>query len=121
MTTERDPADEITIEANEKTYRLYYGNRAFRLAELKMEKPWLQANTDLRQDVTILIWAGLQQHHPELTLEETDELIDAVGFGNVMTVATRAMVRAAGGKEAPEGNAQRPPRRGRGRSTGSDS
>jgi hypothetical protein len=105
-----DPEAEVSIEAKGKTYTLYYGNRAFRVAEIELGKPWTEINTTSRQDITIAIWAGLKQHHPQLTVDDIDEIIDEAGYGNVVGIAIKALNKAAG---APEGTASGNGRRGR--------
>ena len=62
--------------------------------------------------VTTLVWALLQRHHPDLTMNDCDDLIDAAGYDAVLEALSRSLEAAmpmapagtdASGK-APAGN-----------------
>lgn len=107
-----DPSAERTIEANGRRYTLYFGNRAFRLFELELGKPLNRLNFLSIHEATLMVWAGLQRHHPDVTVEDVDTLIDEIGYGTVTELAEAAIYAAfPQAKAAAEGNDNRAQRR----------
>ena len=104
-----DPGSEFALEANGRIYTLRYGNRAFRLFEREAGKPLGALTAESIQEMTLVVWAGLQTHHPDISVEDVDEVIDAVGYTEMTRMVTAALKAAraqAGEGEAP-GNAAR--------------
>lgn len=111
MTT--DPGREVTLQAGDRALTLYAGNRALRLIERETGEPLLtlfdRFNSGDITLVTTLVWALLQRHHPETTIDDTDDVIDAAGYEAVSAAIERAVERAfprsangeARGKDGP--------------------
>jgi len=111
-----DPSREVSFEAEGKRYTLRYGNRALRMAEKELAKPFTQMDEGTLGDLTVLVWAGLQHYHPDLGIDDVDEIFDVVGYQELGELSAQA-VQAAFPKAregAAKGNA---PRAGTGRTT----
>lgn len=89
-----DPSREVSFEADGKRYTLRYGNRALRWAEKELGKPFTQMDEGTLGDLTVLVWAGLQQYHPELSIDDVDEIFDAVGYQQLGEMSARAVQAA---------------------------
>lgn len=93
-----DPMREIPIVACGQTYTLYAGNRALRLVERELGMTFMEALECLdRLDlnvITTILWAMLRKHHPEITLDEVDDIIDCNGAEWLMRVLEDALSRA---------------------------
>lgn len=59
-----------------------------------------------------MVWAALQRHHPEITIEKAGDLISQAGLPAARTALNAAMTNAFGGSADKEG-AKSPPKRGR--------
>lgn len=111
-----DPGREVRLHAGDTTYVLYAGNRALRLMERETGQPLLELTDRLEQIdislVTTLLWTLLQRHHPDLSVDDCDDVIDAAGYEAVMTAVTDAMGRAfpQAGEDAGQAVGKRPPR-----------
>lgn len=117
-----DPQREQQIEAGGKTYTLVFGNRALRLIERELGKPVGQMDEDSISDLTVMIWAGLQRHHPALTVNDVDDIIDDVGYAAVGEIAGKALAAAMPQETEPaQGNGNRAQRRARAAGTGTPS
>lgn len=90
-----DPGREVPVEAGGQTYTLYCGNRALRLIERETEMPFGDVVERVqRLDIsalTVACWALLQRHHPDLSIDDTDDVIDAAGFTRAFEAVNRAM------------------------------
>jgi len=89
-----DPGSEFALEANGRIYTLRYGNRAFRLFEREAGKPLGALTAESIQEMTLVVWAGLQTHHPDISVEDVDEVIDAVGYTEMTRMVTAALKAA---------------------------
>ncbi len=93
-----DPGREVTLVAGETSYTLYAGNRALRLIERETGKPLPDALEQMTQGsvglMTTMLWALLQQHHPQLTMDDVDEVIDAAGYDAIGEAVGEAANRA---------------------------
>ena len=80
---------ELRARDGSQTWRLRYGNRSLR---------WFERQTGLRimqldmenmgmDEITSLVAAGLIHEMPDITLDDTDDVIDAVGFEKAYHVA----------------------------------
>lgn len=91
-----DRSKDRTLACNGKTWIFRYGNQAYRLFELQTKKPLgavLQgdlANVGFAE-LTCLVWAGLKHYQPKATLEDVDEILDALGYEAVLNVAMDAI------------------------------
>ncbi len=107
-----NPDREQKFEANGKTYTLVFGNRALRLSELETGKPFSELDLASIQVQTTLVWAGLQQYHHELKIDDVDEIMDDVGYAEMADVITKAIQASfPAAEENPEGNENRAQRR----------
>ncbi|MGH9594334.1 MAG: GTA-gp10 family protein [Bryobacteraceae bacterium] len=61
-------------------------------------------------DLAALLWAGLRTHHPDVTIEKADDLLDSIGIANFERLLGAAISGASGGGETAPAN---PPKRKR--------
>ena len=86
-----DPNAEIPLEAGGQRYTLYVGNRALRLFEREAGRTLEAAVQSMGiQEMTLMVWAALQQHHAGLTIEDVDDIIDAAGYSVVLDALQQA-------------------------------
>lgn len=107
-----NPDREEKVEVGGKTYTLTYGNRAVRLAEREGAKPFKDFDFERIDDLTTIIWAGLQAKHPGISIEDIDDLFDeghSVELANAAAAAIQKAFPPAEGN--PEGNENRAQRR----------
>lgn len=122
-----DPNDETILTvvsedgAETKTYKLHYGNRAFRRAETALAKPFAEINLERLQELTVMVWAGLLRFQPDIAIDEVDDIIDAIGYERIGLDVAEAIARAfpAAADPAAVGTAQgnRAQRRGTGQAS----
>ncbi|MEY9580957.1 hypothetical protein ABIE88_008533 [Bradyrhizobium diazoefficiens] len=115
---------EVELVAGEATYTLQYSIDALCSMEAALDKNFTAIAAEMSNPARIsvsmvrqLLYSGLQERHPELTLKEAGELIPAAGgMLKVMTKVTEA-IRAAfpDAKETKPGPRQGPRRAGTGR------
>ena len=90
-----DPGREVALVAGDATYTLYAGNRALRLMERETGQPLMELVDRFEQVeislVTTILWALLQRHHPELSIDDVDDVIDAAGYEAVTEALGRAI------------------------------
>lgn len=79
------------LKTSEKTYLLYYDNRAYRAFEKHALHGLAAMETDSVGELTLMLWAGLLRHQPEATMEIADSIIDDLGYEAVMEVMAPAM------------------------------
>ncbi len=94
---------EVEFSAGGKKYKLFFDNRAFRTVEKSMGRP-LSLMQDSVSDFTILLHAGLGRHHPELSADDVDEIINELGYDAMMEVLSEAI------KESPPLRKRTPPK-----------
>jgi hypothetical protein len=122
MTT--DPGREAALVASNTTYTLYAGNRALRMIERETGKSLIALFSDDGLEeigigvLTTLVWGLLQRDHPDLTLDDIDDVIDAAGYDAVMEAVSQALEAAM--PTAPAG-AQSPGKAPAGTGTGARS
>ena len=89
---------EASFEAGGRTYHLKYDWNAAAEFEEAAGRPLSDALLDVAREklsaksLRAMLWAGLQEHHPEVTLKEAGRLIDRIGrreAQRVMGVALR--------------------------------
>lgn len=89
---------EASFEADGRTYRLHYTWNVAAEFEEVAGRPLSDALLDVAREklsaksLRAMLWAGLQEHHPEVTLKEAGRLIDRMGrreAQRVMGVALR--------------------------------
>ncbi len=108
-----NPDSEVKFEAGGKAYTLHYGNRAFRLFEREAGKPIAALDPSSVQELTVMVWAGLQSHHAGISIDDVDDVIDAVGYARLAELAEAALRQALPEAPAAEGDTQ-----GNGRAAG---
>lgn len=95
-----DPGREVTLQAGENTFVLYAGNRALRLIERESGKPLPDLLEYMERGsvgaMTTVLWAMLQHHHPDMTVDNVDDLIDAAGYEASGVAVGEAANRAFG-------------------------
>lgn len=95
--TATDPGREVTLAAGSKTYTLYAGNRALRMIERETGTSLIALFSEdgIEQlgigTITTLVWGLLQRNHPDLTLDDVDDVIDDAGYDAVMEAVGQAL------------------------------
>jgi len=79
------------IKTSNKTYLLYYDNRAYRKMEEQTGHPFARFQHESISEMTSLLWAGLLRHQPKATVETADEIIDDLGYEVVMGIVVKAV------------------------------
>lgn len=84
---------EMHARDESQTWRLRYNNRALRWFEQKTGLTFMQMDENELglNEITYLVAAGLQHENPEITAEDADEVIDAVGFRPAFTTVMEAL------------------------------
>lgn len=134
-----DPEGTISFDAAGTKYTAVFGFRAMKAVEAHYDKPFFQAIQDVMPqvspedagdrakvaaaaaglrftDVGDLFRFALLKHHPDLTGDAVDDLIDEIGLSNVSAVIGRALSAALAQDSDGEGDGgspgnPRPPRR----------
>ncbi|MCK1541448.1 hypothetical protein IVB12_05505 [Bradyrhizobium sp. 179] len=116
---------EVEIVADDRTYTLQYSIDALCSMEAALGKNFTAIAAEMSSPSRIsvsmvrqLLYSGLQERHPELTLKEAGELIPAAGgMLKVMTKVTEAISVAfpEAKKDSKPGPQQGPRRAGTGR------
>lgn len=92
-----DPGREVTLTAGDTTYTLYAGNRALRMIERETGTSLLALFSDQGMaelgigTVTTIVKGLLSKHHPDLTMDDVDDIIDAAGYDAITEAMTRAL------------------------------
>lgn len=131
-----DPEGVVAFTADGKTYTAFFGFRAMKAVEAHYDLPFFQAlqqampslspedandkakvaaaGASVRiTEVGRLFQFALLKHHPDVTEETVENLIDGMGFEAVARVLGNA-VAAAVAQEGDEGSSENPlPRRAR--------
>lgn len=93
---------EVSFVADERTYTLKFSIDAICALEAETSKGIIALTTDLqnpeKMTITVarqILWAGLREHHPDITLKEAGELIPlAGGLSAIMALTAQAMSSA---------------------------
>lgn len=114
---------EREFEAYGKRYILKFSANALAELEAVLGLPILQMadkftaqNAGIRE-LRALVWAGLIEHHPEMTLKGAGELIDEVGIREVIDETLSAFEAAFPLPEVPAQKEMEPASLGTGAST----
>lgn len=95
--TATDPGREATLVAGDASYTLYAGNRALRMIERETGKSLIALFSDdgLNElgigTITTIVWGLLQRSHPDLTVDDVDDVIDGAGYEAVMDAVASAL------------------------------
>lgn len=90
----------ITFTAGINTHHMRYSVNSLIELEDKLKQPMFEifkAATEGRvrlRDIRTLVWAGLIHENKQLTEQEAGEIIDEVGFNNVVELVGMAMAEA---------------------------
>lgn len=106
---------QIDLQAGDKAYTLQFTANAMCELEAKagLSISEFMANLQAAQasgrvkmlDLRLLIWAGLTENHPELTLKQAGQIInDLGGMAPAMAVLGEGLAAASGG-DGDQGNA----------------
>jgi hypothetical protein len=112
---------DVTFEAGNKSYTLRYSHLALVKLEKLLDKglmkimreidTWRENPDDMRVGMVVaLLWAGLQKHHPKITVDEAAELLDEMdgGAARAVEIIGESFQRAF---SAPETKATNPPQK----------
>ena len=93
-----DPHREITLHVGDQTFVLYAGNKALRMLERETGKSVIEIFDEVDRGsvdlMTTALWAMLQSRHPELTIDDVDDLIDTAGYQAIGNAVSSAANRA---------------------------
>lgn len=122
---------DVPLNVAGKQYTLRYSHKALVLLEDKLDRGLVQIMRDVESwkihpenmrlgTIAALLWAGLQSHHPSMTLDETIDMLDDFEGGTV------AVIELIGegfqrGFSAPGTKGTNPPKRANGDGTISSS
>jgi len=92
------------IKAGDKVYTLKYNNRALRILEQEFGMSIMKLGEKMQGDVGIneltqIFRIGLLHQFPDLTLEQTDEIIDEIGIMKASEAVAKAFEIAFGTQE----------------------
>ena len=108
-----DIRGEVSFAALGQTWTMKLGNGAVRHIENETGKPFAQVGAELSDEtkasitlLTQVFCAALQRHHPGVTVEDCDDIIDEIGHqkvGELLGEAVQLMQpkAAKGGAERP--------------------
>ncbi|MBV7408205.1 gene transfer agent family protein [Maritimibacter sp. DP1N21-5] len=103
-----DPRSRKTFEADGKTWTLQFTTNA--LVELeeavgKKIDAFLEAESHSLKDLRTMFWAGLIEHHPEVTQKQAGDIIDAAGgLEAIMGIINGAMTASLPEADAEDGS-----------------
>lgn len=96
-----NPGRDVSLVAGDRTYTLYTGNRALRLMERETGEGLFSIverfDSIERIEIgllTTILWACMARHHPDLSLDDIDDVIDAAGYEAVTAAIGTAIERA---------------------------
>src|SRR5690606_6428981 len=114
-----DPAMNVPLIAGDKQWTLHFGNKARQLAERELKRPITTIGEQVgATEMTVLLWAALQKHHPGLTIDDVDDIIDAAGLDVVAEALGKAAEASLPKAVADSGESeQNPPKAGTGTSS----
>ena len=79
---------DVVLNVADKTYTLRYSHSALVKLETQLGKGLMKVMQEMSSPeemrigtVAALLWAGLQKHHPSMTLEEATDLLDDIDGG----------------------------------------
>ena len=95
--TVTDPGRDVPLIAGDRTFVMYAGNRALREIERETGTSLLvlfsdegMANLGI-DTITKVVLGLLKRNHPELTIDDVDDIIDAAGYDAVTDAMSQAM------------------------------
>lgn len=104
-----DPAREVRLQVGDQEFVLYAGNKALRMLERDTGKAVTEIFAEVDKGsvglMTTALWAMLQSRHPELSIDDVDDIIDTIGYQAIGEALGRAANRAfdAGGEDPDPG------------------
>lgn len=94
---------DVSFEVEGKTYTLRYNHRALVKMETALNKGLMQIMTEMSKPETlrlgttaVLLWAGLQKHHPQITQDQAVDLLDEIegGIPAIIILIDKAFCKA---------------------------
>lgn len=114
-----DFTGEVPFEAQGQTWTLKLGTKAMRKIEGATGMPMPAVGRALEKEETASIdlvakvfWGALQHHHPDLSVDDVDDLMDDLGLDKVGPLIAQAFEAAQAPKK---GGPARPPKATTGR------
>jgi hypothetical protein len=119
---------EVSLTVSGRTYTLVLNTNAMAAIETHLSTPakdvtwdefWPRVLRGSVRAICVLLWGMSRKHHPELTVDDVGELVDAVGgLPGLVSVVSAANTSAtpdpedlkATGVETPKGDSKRPQR-----------
>ena len=87
MTTNPHKGD-VSFDVSGRTYTLRYNHLALVKVENQLDKGLMQVMEEMSRPnkmrlgtIVVLLWSGLQKHHPNLTMDDAAELLDEIPGG----------------------------------------
>lgn len=107
-----DFTGDVEFQALGKTWTLKMGTKAMRKIEAAAKKPMPVIGKELADEdkasidlITKVFWGALQHHHPDLELDDCDDILDDLGLANVGPLLNEAFQSAEpkkGGDARPQ-------------------
>ncbi|GLQ36752.1 hypothetical protein GCM10007908_03720 [Rhizobium albus] len=108
-----DFTGDVSFEALGKSYTLKLGTKAMRKIEIAVGKPMPVIGKMLDKEETASIdlvakvfWGALQHHHPEVSVDDVDDILDAIGLDQAGPLIGQAFEAA---QQPKKGGDNRPP------------
>lgn len=86
-----------SLEVKGKRVEIKYSNYAFRMMEEALGMPLPKLGIEVGnnaigiREITVLVWGGLLHKNRDATIDDADEVIDAVGYDAVSKAINEAM------------------------------
>jgi hypothetical protein len=82
---------EVALKAGGEAYKFSYSVNALCELEDALDQPVAKIAVSLRDPASVrwsviraLVWAGLRDHHQDVTIEQAGDICEAAGLGEVM-------------------------------------
>lgn len=85
------------LNVNGKNVEIKYNNYAFRKMEKTLGVPLPKLGAEIANneiginEITVMLWGGLLHKNRDATIDDADEIIDAVGYNKVAEAVNEAM------------------------------
>ncbi len=90
---------EIDFQVGNRSYKIIFTTNAICQMETELGMSMMKIGSKMAtgdvalNDLRVMLWAGLSEFHPEITIKNAGEIIDYLGFqesGNLISQASQA-------------------------------
>lgn len=110
QSTDTPPRGQVTLVVGQNQYRLQYDWNAVADFEQELGEPYLPLFQRMfdgqfgARELRAFLWAGLREHHPDITLRQAGTMLDAAGFGEVLNIVLPVLSSVFSTRERSSGN-----------------